>query len=155
MSEIAIHTETHGGERKSRLAHAFERPALGLKRAVILYRDAKIRLLKAKNSNRFNDISFSIIFVLTIINMLYMHNIMIYNRIKTLRTEKGLSRKDLAEAVGVNFQTIGYLERGDYNASLELAFKLAEYFNVPIDVCLLYTSPSPRDLSTSRMPSSA
>ena len=58
MSEIAIHTETHGGERKSRLAHAFERPALGLKRAVILYRDAKIRLLKAKNSNRFNNISF-------------------------------------------------------------------------------------------------
>ena len=50
-----------------------------------------------------------------------------------LRTEKGLSRKDLADAVGVNFQTIGYLERGDYNPSLELAFKLAEYFGVPID----------------------
>ena len=72
--------------------------------------------------------------------MLYMYNIMIYNRIKTLRTEKGLSRKDLAKAVGVNFQTIGYLERGDYNASLELAFKLAEYFDVPIDVAF---SPRP------------
>jgi len=63
--------------------------------------------------------------------MLYKYNNMIYNRIKMLRTEKGLSRKALAEAVGVNFQTIGYLERGDYNASLELAFKLAEYFEVP------------------------
>ena len=72
--------------------------------------------------------------------MLYMHNIMIYNRIKTLRIEKGLSRKDLAEAVGVNFQTIGYLERGDYNPSLELAFKLAEYFKVPIDIAF---SPRP------------
>ncbi len=45
----------------------------------------------------------------------------------------GMSRKDLAEAVGVNFQTIGYLERGDYNASLELAFKLADHFGVRVD----------------------
>lgn len=58
---------------------------------------------------------------------------MIYNRVKLLRTSKGLSRKDLAEAVGVNFQTIGYLERGDYNASLELAFKLADFFGLPVD----------------------
>lgn len=72
--------------------------------------------------------------------MLYIYNNMIYNRIKTLRIEKGLSRKDLAEAVGVNFQTIGYLERGDYNPSLELAFKLAEYFKVPIDIAF---SPRP------------
>ena len=78
--------------------------------------------------------------VLTSCKLLYIYNIMIYNRIKTLRTEKGLSRKDLADAVGVNFQTIGYLERGDYNASLELAFKLAEYFNVPIDMAF---SPRP------------
>lgn len=72
--------------------------------------------------------------------MLYIYNNMIYNRIKLLRTEKGLSRKDLADAVDVNFQTIGYLERGDYNPSLELAFKLAEYFDVPIDAAF---SPRP------------
>lgn len=72
--------------------------------------------------------------------MLYIYNNMIYNRIKILRTEKGLSRKDLADAVGVNFQTIGYLERGDYNPSLELAFKLSEYFEVPIDMAF---SPRP------------
>ena len=65
---------------------------------------------------------------------------MIYNRIKLLRTEKGLSRKELADAVGVNFQTIGYLERGDYNPSLELAFKLAEYFDVPLQAAF---SPRP------------
>ena len=57
----------------------------------------------------------------------------IHNRIAMLRTERGLSRKQLAEAVGVNFQTIGYLERGDFNASLELALKLSEFFDVPID----------------------
>lgn len=68
---------------------------------------------------------------------------MIYNRIKLLRTEKSLSRKALAEAVGVNFQTIGYLERGDYNASMELAFKLAEFFEVPIEMAF-----SPRPFKT-------
>ena len=57
----------------------------------------------------------------------------IHNRISVLRAERGLSRKDLADAVGVNFQTIGYLERGDYNPSLELAFKLSDYFGLPIE----------------------
>jgi putative transcriptional regulator len=65
---------------------------------------------------------------------------MIHNRVKILRVEKGLSRKDLADALGVNFQTIGYLERGDYNASLELAFKLAEFFELPLDMVF---SPRP------------
>jgi len=59
--------------------------------------------------------------------------VQIYNRIKLLRTERGLSRKDLARAVDVNYQTIGYLERGDYNPSLELAMKLARYFELPIE----------------------
>lgn len=56
-----------------------------------------------------------------------------YNRIAMLRAERGLSRKALAEAVGVNFQTIGYLERGDYNPSLELALKLSEFFDLPVE----------------------
>jgi len=59
---------------------------------------------------------------------------MIYNRVKILRIEKGLSRKELAAAVDMNFQTIGYLERGEYNASLTLAFKLAEFFELPLDM---------------------
>ena len=75
--------------------------------------------------------------------LLYKYIIMIYNRIKILRSDRGLSRKELAEAVEVNFQTIGYLERGDYNASLELAFKLAEFFEVPIDMAF-----SPRPFKT-------
>ena len=55
---------------------------------------------------------------------------MIYNRIALLRTEHGISRQDLADMVGVNYQTIGFIERGDYSPSLELAFKIAAYFNV-------------------------
>jgi putative transcriptional regulator len=65
---------------------------------------------------------------------------MIHNRISLLRAERGLSRKELADAVGVNFQTIGYLERGDYNPSLDLAFKISRYFNLPVEVIF---SPEP------------
>lgn len=57
----------------------------------------------------------------------------IYNRIAVFRAERGTSRRDLADAVGVNPQTIGYLERGDYNPSLELAMKIAVFFDVAVD----------------------
>ena len=55
---------------------------------------------------------------------------MIYNRVAVLRAEAGMSRQELADKVGVNYQTIGFIERGDYSPSLELAFKIADVFNV-------------------------
>ena len=58
----------------------------------------------------------------------------IHNRIAVLRTETGMSRKALAERVGVNPQTIGFLERGDYNPSLELALNLAAVFKLPVEL---------------------
>ena len=58
---------------------------------------------------------------------------MVHNQITLFRVERGLSRKDLATAVGVNPQTIGFLERGTYNPSVELALKLAAVFGVPVD----------------------
>ncbi len=64
----------------------------------------------------------------------------LYNRISVLRNERNISRKELAEKIGVNFQTVGYLEREDYNPSLDLAFKISEYFNLPIE---LIFSPKP------------
>ena len=57
----------------------------------------------------------------------------VYNRIPVLRAERGLSRQELADALGVNYQTIGYLERGDYSPSLELALRLCEYFELPVE----------------------
>ena len=50
----------------------------------------------------------------------------IFNRIEELRIEKGLSRQQLADAVGVHYQTVGYLERGEYNPSPSLALKIAQ-----------------------------
>ena len=58
----------------------------------------------------------------------------IHNRISLLRAERSLSRKALADAIGVNYQTIGYLERGDYNPSLELALKIADFFGLPVEM---------------------
>ncbi len=57
----------------------------------------------------------------------------LYNRIKNLRVEKGISRKDLADHIGVNPQTVGYLERQDYNPSLDLAFRVSEFFGFPVE----------------------
>lgn len=57
----------------------------------------------------------------------------LFNRVPVLRAERGLSRQDLADTLGVNYQTIGYIERGEYNPSLELAFRLSEFFRLPIE----------------------
>ena len=57
----------------------------------------------------------------------------LYNRIAVLRAERGVSRQDLADEVGVNYQTIGFLERGDYGPSLKLAFSISEFFKLPIE----------------------
>jgi putative transcriptional regulator len=58
----------------------------------------------------------------------------IYNRIALFRAEAGMTRKALADKVGVNPQTIGFLERGDYNPSLELALNVAAVFEVPVEL---------------------
>ena len=57
-----------------------------------------------------------------------------FNRIGVLRKERNISRRELADKIGVNFQTVGYLEREEYNPSLDLAFRISEYFNLPIDM---------------------
>ena len=84
---------------------------------------------------------------------------MIHNRLNLYRTERGLSRKDLAERVDVNPQTIGFLERGDYNPSVELALRLARLFEVPVEA-LFSLDPFPSLASqlapvTMRMPTAS
>ena len=58
----------------------------------------------------------------------------VHNRIAMLRAERGVSRRALAEALGVHYQTIGYLERGEYSPSLYLALRIAAYFQVSVEV---------------------
>ena len=67
----------------------------------------------------------------------------VHNRITLLRVEQGVSRRELADALGVHYQTVGYLERGEYNPSLHLALRIAEFFGVPVEV-IFSTRPFPR-----------
>lgn len=64
----------------------------------------------------------------------------LHNRIAVLRAERDLSRAKLAESVGVNPQTIGFLERGDYVPSLDLAFRICRFFRLPMEAVF---SPDP------------
>ena len=57
----------------------------------------------------------------------------VHNRLSVLRAERGWSRQRLADSLSIHHQTIGYLERGDYNPSLELALRIAELFTLPIE----------------------
>lgn len=57
----------------------------------------------------------------------------LHNRLAVLRAERRLSRQDLADGLGVNYQTVGYLERGEYNPSLDLALRAAEFFGLPVE----------------------
>ena len=56
----------------------------------------------------------------------------VYNRIEEVRTDLGLSRQDLADKVGVHYQTIGYLEREEYSPSLVLALRISEALKTPL-----------------------
>ena len=66
-----------------------------------------------------------------------------HNRLKLLRAERSVSRKELAQAVGVHPQTIGYIERRQYNLSLSLAFRLANYFGLSLDAVFSFEPFSP------------
>ncbi|MGO5092645.1 helix-turn-helix transcriptional regulator [Clostridium sp. LCP25S3_F10] len=58
---------------------------------------------------------------------------MIQNRIKVLRAERDWTQADLAEKVGISRQAVISIEKYKYTPSLELAFKIAEAFNVSIN----------------------
>ena len=60
------------------------------------------------------------------------------NEIRVCRARKDITQGELADAVGVSRQTIISIEKGKYDPSLELAFRLAEYFNMPIEEIFHY-----------------
>ncbi|MFH8607750.1 helix-turn-helix transcriptional regulator [Streptomyces sp. NPDC018029] len=57
----------------------------------------------------------------------------VHNRLAMVRAERKVSRQSLAEAVGAHYQTIGYIERGQYNPSLDLALKISKFFELPVE----------------------
>lgn len=60
------------------------------------------------------------------------------NRLEELRKERGIRQEELAAALEVTRQTIGSLENGRYNPSIQLAFKIARYFGMHIEEIFIY-----------------
>lgn len=60
------------------------------------------------------------------------------NRLRELREGRGLTQEELAKVLGVTRQTIIAIERGKYDPSLKLAFKIARFFGVKIEDVFIY-----------------
>ena len=60
------------------------------------------------------------------------------NKLKGLRTKKGVSQNDLADALSVSRQTINSIENGKFDPSLTLAMKLTRYFEVSLEDIFIY-----------------
>ena len=60
------------------------------------------------------------------------------NHLEKLRKAQGIKQEELAAALQVSRQTIGSLENGRYNPSIQLAFKIARYFGMRIEEIFIY-----------------
>lgn len=60
------------------------------------------------------------------------------NNVEKMRKLRDLSQEQLGEALGVSRQTIISIEKGKYNPSLELAFRLGRFFQTPIEDIFIY-----------------
>lgn len=63
---------------------------------------------------------------------------MLKTKLKEYRAKYNMNQAELAELVGVRRETIGHLERGEYNPSLKLASDIAKVFKVKIDELFRY-----------------
>lgn len=72
------------------------------------------------------------------------------SNIKELREECNLSQQELADKIGVSRQTIYYLEKGSYNPSLTISFKIAEVFDDKRLKEIFYQEPVIKDILKSK-----
>ncbi len=63
------------------------------------------------------------------------------NIVERLRKEHGIKQEELAAMLRVSRQTIGSLENGRYNPSIQLAFRLARFFGLSIEDIFIYEEP--------------
>lgn len=64
------------------------------------------------------------------------------NRLEEIRKKHGIKQEELATALEVSRQTIGSIEKGRYNPSIILAFKIAKYFEMRIEDIFIYEEGS-------------
>jgi putative transcriptional regulator len=68
----------------------------------------------------------------------------ISNTLRDLRAAAGLTQQDLADAIGVTRQTVNAIELDKYSPSLEVAFRIAHVFKVPLEQVFQYAPPERR-----------
>ena len=71
-------------------------------------------------------------------NQVFRREAAMKNRLEELRKQRGIRQEDLANTLEVSRQTIGSLENGRYNPSIQLAFKIARYFDMSIEEIFIY-----------------
>lgn len=71
------------------------------------------------------------------------------SHIKEIREEYNLSQQELADSIGVSRQTIYYLEKGSYNPSLTISFKIAEVLKKDLNK-IFFQEPKIKDLLKSK-----
>ena len=64
---------------------------------------------------------------------------MLETKIRALRLERGMDQAELARLVGVRRETIGRLEKGQYNPSLKLAMDIAQVFHTTVEDIFTFT----------------
>ena len=67
------------------------------------------------------------------------------NRIEEIRKARGIRQEDFAKTLGVSRQTISSLERGRYNPSIFLAYKIARYFGMTIEEVFIFDEEDGRE----------
>ena len=67
----------------------------------------------------------------------------ITNRVRDLREARAMTQAELGEAIGVTRHTIIAIEQGRYSPSLEMAFRIARVFKVPLDDVFQYPDDEP------------
>ncbi len=60
------------------------------------------------------------------------------NKVEQLRRQRGLNQEEFARAIQVSRQTVSAIETGKYNPSLELAFTISGYFEMPIEEIFIH-----------------
>ncbi|RLF93033.1 transcriptional regulator [Thermococci archaeon] len=73
------------------------------------------------------------------------------NRLKVYRAMYNLSQEELARKLGVTRQTIIAIEKGKYDPSLKLAFKIAKFFNVKIEDIFIYEEEKEKQQTKKRV----
>ena len=69
------------------------------------------------------------------------------NRIKVYRAMHDMTQEELAEKIRVTRKTINSIERGKYNPSIEVAFKIAKIFRVPVEKIFFFEDETPEDVN--------